>query len=219
MNLILISSGFMNFSTGEIYRELQEELLKKTVALKKRTIGLIYTARQPDDWKWLDLYDKELKTLGFSYDVINISEALNAASLPEYDIYYVCGGNTFYILDRLRRTGMDTVLQSAVGKGKLYIGVSAGSIIAGPDISTSGFGGDLADTNDVHLVDLTGFSWVPFHLSPHFTLESQREIEIFVQIKHLPIVALTDGQAIVVSDTGVKLVGGNGGIQWGNLPL
>ena len=83
----------------------------------------------------------------------------------------------------------------------------------------SGFGGDLADTNNVHLVDLMGFSWVPFHLSPHFTLESQREIEIFVQTKHLPIVALTDGQAIVVSDTGVKLVGGNGGIQRGNLPL
>lgn len=83
----------------------------------------------------------------------------------------------------------------------------------------SGFGGDLADTNDVHLVDLKGFSWVPFYLSPHFTPEGRKEIEVFSQAKQLPIVALTDGQAIVVSDQEVKLVGEGGGVQLGNFPL
>ncbi len=44
------------------------------------------------------------------------------------------GGNTFYLLDAIRRTGADKVINRAVAAGKPYIGSSAGTVVAGSTI-------------------------------------------------------------------------------------
>ena len=50
------------------------------------------------------------------------------------DVIYVSGGNTFYLLQELRKHRLDHVLKEEMSKGKLYIGESAGSIIMAPSI-------------------------------------------------------------------------------------
>ena len=71
---------------------------------------------------------------------------------------YVCGGNTFKILHKLRETRLDVYITKQVEQGALYVGVSAGSIIAGPDIEIAGWGSE-GDENEVNLQDLEGFNF------------------------------------------------------------
>lgn len=218
MNLFLTSAGFQDFQTKQIRKDLEFALREQYNELGDKRVCFLCTMRQESDRVWLDLYDEEFKALGLQYVSVNISEELNGLDLPEYDIYYVCGGNTFYILDRLRKTRMDEVLKKAVQQGKAYIGVSAGSILACPDISIAGT--EAGDENDIHLSDLTGFSWIPFYISPHYEEANERMVvEKFFREKQAPIVALTDSQMIVVTEKETKLVGEGGGIQLGNIDL
>lgn len=216
MNLFLTSAGFQDFQTKKIRRDMEAAFRKQCGDFGKKKACYLYTVRSESDKAWLDLYDKEFRALGLPYEAVNISEDFNGLSLPEYDIYYVSGGNTFYILDRLRKTQMDEVLKESVRRGKIYIGVSAGSILACPDISIAGI--ETGDENDIHLSDLTGFSWVPFYISPHYGAASDRmAIEKFFKEKQKPIIALTDNQMIMVTEAGIKLVGEKDGIQLGSI--
>ena len=100
----------------------------------------------------------------------------------------------------MRKTGLDKVLIEAVKNGKFYLGVSAGSIIPGPDIEIAGWG-DGGDPNDVNLRDLTGFGLVPYLITPHYTETEKADVEGFADIrKGEPVIELTDDQAVFVAD-------------------
>ena len=45
------------------------------------------------------------------------------------DVIYFTGGNSFFLMERLRKTGTDELLKKELAKGKLMIGESAGAII------------------------------------------------------------------------------------------
>ena len=55
-------------------------------------------------------------------DVATVSYETAKTQLEAADIIYVSGGNTFYLLQELRRTGTDELLVREVDKGKLYVG-------------------------------------------------------------------------------------------------
>lgn len=215
MNLFLTSSGFQNFETGKLREELANLFLESISKQRNTKVCLIHTIRTQDDWKWLDLYDKELHILNLSYETVNISEDTDLSHISGYGIYYVCGGNTFYILDRLRKTKLDIVLLSEIQKGKCYIGVSAGSIIAGPDIEVSGIG-EIPDENDIHLSDLASFGWVPFDIFPHYTKNDRQHIDEFFNKRQESIVAITDDQMVMVTDSNIRVIGKSGGFSIGD---
>lgn len=58
-----------------------------------------------------------------------------AAALDSIDAVYVCGGETFVLLEALRSNGTGELLADRVRDGLPYIGSSAGSVIAGPSIT------------------------------------------------------------------------------------
>jgi dipeptidase E len=113
----------------------------------------------------------------------------------------------------MRKTGVDKVLIQAIQDGKFYIGVSAGSIIVGPDIEISGWGQD-ADTNDIHLEDLSGFKSVPYYIFPHYSDRINQEITAFQKDRGIEkVVGLTDAQALFVTDEEAILIGENAGLS------
>jgi dipeptidase E len=187
-------------STGLESKKIRDFFVSKIESLGIRKTCLIFTIRQESDWQWVEHYHKELEEIGLPCDDVNISEEKDFSNLPAYDIYYVCGGNTFYILDRLRKTNLDKVILEAVSKGKLYVGVSAGSIIMGPDIKVAGIG-EEGDENDIYLEDLAGFGLVPYMISPHYTEKEKIYLDAFKEErKGEQVVELTDDQAIFVED-------------------
>nr|WP_221247313.1 Type 1 glutamine amidotransferase-like domain-containing protein [Gordonia humi] len=88
-----------------------------------------------------------------------------AAAPDEVDAVFVGGGNTFAIWAHLRATGLDRVIDARVRGGLPYIGLSAGSVIAGPDIEPAGLLDDPAEAPDLR--DTTGFGWIDTVMIPH----------------------------------------------------
>src|SRR3989344_8897218 len=81
---------------------------------------------------------------------LNVNNPLIAGDINSYDAMYVCGGNTFYLLSEVRRTGFDKKIIDFINSGKVYIGESAGSIIVGPHILMAA----PFDPNEINLKDI-----------------------------------------------------------------
>ena len=67
-------------------------------------------------------------------DVKNRSEEEIRKAIDGADIVLVAGGNTFYLMEKLKKSGADKVIKEFIEKGGMYIGSSAGSIICCPTI-------------------------------------------------------------------------------------
>lgn len=66
-------------------------------------------------------------------------------TLAGLDAVYVASGSTFALLEALQATGGGRVLSDHVRAGLPYIGASAGSIVAGPDVTPASLMDDPAD--------------------------------------------------------------------------
>ena len=55
---------------------------------------------------------------------------MSAEELNQYDAIVFCGGDAGRLLNEVKRTGFSTPLKQAVENGLIYLGVSAGSMIA-----------------------------------------------------------------------------------------
>lgn len=98
---------------------------------------------------------------------------------------------------------MDKILINAIKKEKFYLGVSAGSIIAGPDIEVA----NLGDPNDINLQDSTGLKLVPYIITPHYNQKEEDDVKKFKEKrKGERVIALTDDQAIFVEDDKMVLI-------------
>ena len=153
---------------------------------------------------YIDGSINELEDFGIKVIEFNIAKRESFVNFPLHDIYYVCGGNTFYILDRMRKTGVDKILINAVKKGKFYLGVSAGSIIPGSDIEVAGLG----DSNDVNLSDLTGLKMTNLIITPHYNQREESDVEKFKEKrKGETVISITDNQAVFVENGNYKIIG------------
>lgn len=84
------------------------------------------------------------------------------------ELLYLSGGNTFYFLDLLRRTGFGEVLRRRVESGLPLAGHSAGAIVMTPSIATASYPDDDRDDNDVGLTDFGALEFVSFEFFPHY---------------------------------------------------
>ena len=62
-------------------------------------------------------------------DVFDLHTGMEISKLKKYDVVYLCGGNTAYLLERVRRTGFQKTLKEYIKANGMVIGVSAGSLI------------------------------------------------------------------------------------------
>ncbi len=81
-------------------------------------------------------------------DVFDLHAGMETEKLRQYDVVYLCGGNTYYLLERIHATLFDKSLTEYIHDNGLVIGVSAGSLIFSNNIENN-LG--LIDTKlDVH---------------------------------------------------------------------
>lgn len=210
--LFLTSSGLVKETRDTFLKLLSTDPSKTTVAF-------IPTAADPEEDKWFVKKDKDLiNEIGMKIqevDLKNENESSLLQKLSPLQIIYVEGGNTFYLLDWVRKSRFDKVLQKLINDEKIYVGVSAGSILAGPNIELANWKHDW-DKNIVNLQNLTGLNLVPFAISPHFIEENRELLEQKSKTVNYPIVALNDSQAIVVNGETTKIVGEGAKISFNN---
>ena len=114
---------------------------------------------------------KALVKLGVTIDELEVSSASQAEitdKIGEADFVFVEGGNTFFLLQELKRTGADKRIAEHIASGKLYIGASAGSIVLAPTI---GYVELMDDPATAPLLggDFSALALVDFYVVPHFT--------------------------------------------------
>jgi len=83
-------------------------------------------------------------------------------TLAQAEALFMGGGNTYALLKRLRKAGLLAAIRERVHAGMPYLGASAGSNVAGPNILT---------TNDWNVVALDRFDalgLVSFNINPHY---------------------------------------------------
>lgn len=120
------------------------------------------------------------------------------------DVIWMAGGNTFYLLHQLRITEFGEFLGRAL-EGKVYVGTSAGSIVATPTIAIAAV--EPADPNEVGLEDLTGLCLVNFEVSPHTPeLVPLVSVEKYSQEHSAHIFALDDKSAIEINEGDMVVV-------------
>lgn len=61
--------------------------------------------------------------------VYDLHIGMEIEELQQYDVIYLCGGNTHYLLERINDTNFNKTLMEYINNNGLVIGVSAGSLI------------------------------------------------------------------------------------------
>ncbi len=136
-----------------------------------KTVTFIPTASITESIKfYVGSGKKALEKLGLTVDELELTKATAAEisdKLQKNDYIYITGGNTFFLLQELRKTGADKIIIDQIQSGKLYIGESAGSMIMSPNI-------DYAKGMDEckkapELDSFSALSLVDFYPLPHYT--------------------------------------------------
>jgi dipeptidase E len=159
---------------------------------------------------WIALEQDHLRRLGATVREVELSTMDPSAAqeaIGGADGVFVHGGNTFFLLQELQRTGLPELLATFVGSGGLYIGSSAGSIVAGPRIDIVAPTDDPSKAPTVNPsggLGLVGF--VPFvhYDDPAYRapLTAAFELAIAAGVNVLP---LRNDQWVEADSTGVRL--------------
>ena len=159
--------------------------INEVVKFQGKDIVFIDTAAKFEEVNfYVDEAVKILENFGAKLIRLDISCAKNSAALvsiqdepscedkilstiSQCDIIYVSGGNTFYLLNELRKSRIWQAIKNAVKAGKIYIGESAGAVVAAPDTRYA----TLMDENSTNMSDFAGLNLVDFCVVPHFGCE------------------------------------------------
>lgn len=108
--------------------------------------------------------------------VYDLHAGMSTEDLQQYDVVYICGGETYYLLERINETGFNKSLMEYIQKDGLVIGVSAGSLIFANNIPNN-LG--LIDTKlDVHFVEGENLGKVAYPLKDNIRLTNTAALVI-----------------------------------------
>ena len=182
---------------------IKEEIENKKVAfiptasLREGYTGYVGSAR------------KLFKKLGAIVTEIDIStEAYSTIQsvFEDADVIYFTGGNSFFLMDQLRKTRTDGLLKKELANGKLMIGESAGAIICAPTIQYIEQMDEKPE--DYSQEDNEGLDLIDFYVLPHYLTAPFKKIteRIMAEFSDLNICAINNHQAIIVNDEGSKVI-------------
>ena len=159
-NIVLTSCGIRNDDFKNKFYSIVDKQ-----ELNNKKVLYITTASDGEkgDKSWMDKEYKTILDLGINEDNITEYKIGNNIDIMAYDIIYMMGGNTFYLLDMIRKNNFDNEIRDFINAGKIYIGSSAGSEILGNSI-------DMAigyDDNNVNMTDFTGLKIIDGLIIPH----------------------------------------------------
>ena len=127
MRVLLTSAGL---ETKEI-KEYFMDMLGKDMSLVK-ALFIPTAAIDADAIEVLPKCMNDLLKCGIqnkNIKVYDLHSGMGLEKLKQYDVVYLCGGSTAYLLERINATGFNTALMEYIRANGMVIGVSAGSLI------------------------------------------------------------------------------------------
>lgn len=149
-----------------------------------------------DEWKgYAEKYNASFNLIDNS--VNNSAQEYN--KLLSSNILIISGGNTFKLLENLRKSGLDKAIKEFANKSEFVLsGFSAGALVLTPTIEVCNL--PNYDENLVGLKDLTGLGIVNFEVFPHYDESTQKELfEKYRQSSKHEVREITNENFITVS--------------------
>ena len=152
---------------------------------------------------------KALEKMGLIVDELEISTTTTnevEKKLTQNDYIYITGGNTFFLLQELKKSGADKIITEQIALDKVYIGESAGLMVVAPDVEFAKAmdsmkkAPELKSTKGLGIVD---FYPVPHHTNSPFKKAVEKIIATYGE--SLVLKPISNNQAILIQDDDVKI--------------
>lgn len=203
--LLLISNSTVH---GRGYLDHVEAEIRDFIGDRSRVVFVPYALR--DRRAYCAQAASRLLKLGLEFT--SVHDVSNASRhIEDSQVIFVGGGNTFRLLHELQKNNLIESIRRAVRKGALYIGSSAGSIVACPSLRTT------KDMPVIQPLSFEALGLVPFQISPHYLdpdpksthmgeTQEQRILQ-FLEENEESVVGLREGSFLRVEENAVILKG------------
>lgn len=202
MKKLLLASSFKD--VANIFADFEKDL-------KGKTVTFIPTASKVEKVVfYVNSGKKALQKLGLIIDELDISTASNDEindKLRNNDFIYITGGNTFFLLQELKKTGADKIIIDEINKGKLYIGESAGAIVTSANVEYAKKMDDVKKAPN--LTEFSGLNVVDFYIIPHYTnFPFEKTVEKIIEdySSKLNLSPISNKDAILVVDNKIDFI-------------
>ncbi len=163
---------------------------------------------------------KRFGVVDFFYFPIDIpfTEKLLIDALDS-DFIFLSGGNTYYFLKHLRKTGILRLLRERARSDHFVLGgMSAGAIIMTSNIGTAGIPEFDKDENDVKIKNFNGMGLVPHEFFPHF-INSKSYTDCLIEYSKSHdrlVIGSPDSSGVIYEEQKFTMVGRNWGFLNGH---
>ena len=203
-NVLLTDSGF--YYNNELDKPLTP-LIERFQTMLGKPFGeakvlFIPTAAMQNKDKSAEITKRlcdELLQMGISPANITIHDidgSLSEETAMDFDVIYLTGGNTPYLAKRIREAAFGKIIKRMVYANKVYIGMSAGSMVAMHNFNVDG----LPETTPQ---DFQGLGLINAYFSVHCKPGTPNRTDL-----PLPHIAMQCNQGIEVNQKGYKLIDG-----------
>ena len=209
MKLILSSNGFSSQAISNALFELVGKKSKDTSLVFVPTASNVEAGHK--DWFIDDLINikkQNFKSVAIT-DISAVSENIWRPQLEEADVLFFEGGNTYHLMRWINESGLVKLLPEML-KTKVYMGLSAGSMITGPDLNlrlSKAIYGEEAEKDSMPGLGLVDFYFLPHLNNPHFTACIEANLEEAMKEISRKTYVLDDKSALKVIDGKVEYIG------------
>lgn len=175
-----------------------------------KEILFIPTAGNVENYReYITQAQKVFEEMGFKINVMDIAkkeELQITKSLEKAQALYISGGNTFYLLQELKRKHMIDKIKDRISAGMPYIGESAGAIIAHKTITYNEIMDDrkmAVELKDDKALGIFSHAILPHFGDQPFVDTSKLTFETFKDL--VDLIPINNKEAVIVKKSGYEI--------------
>ncbi|MBR5961714.1 MAG: Type 1 glutamine amidotransferase-like domain-containing protein [Clostridia bacterium] len=187
------------------------QLLNSIIDHSRKILYLPFAWPDPSYGGCLEFMTEELSDVDKAgIDMVTTLEELISLDFNDYACLYIGGGNTYKLLDDLKKSGaFEKIRKYLLEDDGIVYGGSAGAIIFGKDLDSC----NTDDDNEVGLADHTGFNMINgYSLLCHYTSREPARTELsrnyLLELsKTKPVYAIPEEDTIYVENGRITFIG------------
>lgn len=208
MKLLLTSGGLTNASITKALFELVGKKPEETSLCFIPTASNI--EKGDKDWfinDLINIHKQNFKSVSI-VDISAVLEDIWRPQIEEADILFFEGGNVYHLMRWMNKSGLVNLLPELL-KTKVYVGVSAGSMVTNPDFSLRM--SQIVYGDDLKEEPMDGLNYVDFYFLPHFNssyypARMEEKIKEVAKTLSKKVYALDDQSALKIVDGKIEVI-------------